>query len=282
MKPTDKDIVNSPTFPIALTLLQCAKCNYISSDRGLTKHEEKCPNCDDNKSSRGIYPSLSAIKLIEMVGYFYKDAIDRKDEAEEGLIQRVYKATNNKYEKNTLLKLTKDLKSMYNALRSGDKSFEDMCKKIEDTLLLTDATAKAVFPILIGNPDTYEEHKAMVILACTFMDEMYGSLITELSRTKNPEIKIRNGKTGDIKDKDKKFKQITGVTFVEALQEIGEEDFHYIWDKVRKERNSFIHKSPYAISRETAEQSFDLIKRAIGVFSQLINVYGIKKAAATA
>lgn len=260
----------------------CADCGYVAGGLVADPHAT-CPNCGGNDVNV-IWPDISALTLLDMVIYFDQLAQARNEDAQTTIAQRVSDVLHCEVAPQTLADVALEAQDVYN--QAGDSRWEAwVSDKMLDVVktrlgLATREEALAIWAELGQYSDTVEEHKVVVILACTYLERLFGDVLVMLA--------IKSGKTAkqaekkvddDLQSMPKReafFKQHTSIDVNDALAACAPPSFSADWSALRKARNDFIHGFPWAIHGTTARLAVKVASDAIPVFAELQNRYCIR------
>jgi hypothetical protein len=277
----NRELPESRSFSIAVVFRACPRCNYVVNPLELPNPQISCPKCNTQGETWCIFPNVSGIKLLKMVDYFYAGAYNRVKNLQDELVDDLRDKVGQTYTSQSAIDTAREIQNFYQKSGGGRAEYDRMLEIIQERLCLQSTEeAQRVFATLFGYSDTFEEHKAVVILTCTLLEKLFHDLLIL--------IHVRNGTDWSKADKDvnkkqgfgelsKDFRRATSVSLENAIGECPISDFFSDWEKVRKARNSFVHESPYAIGVQITEKAFDLTKNAFSVFAYLQNRFCVRQ-----
>jgi len=272
---TNFELADNPSFPAAWAFLECPQCHYVSKSYELDNPQVPCPKCNTIGMARRIFPSLSALNLLKMVAYFYTKACDRVENLQFELVNNIRDKLNRTYDPQFAINIAREIQSLYKKLGVEQAEYEQMIEIIRDRLSLeSKEEAAKVFVPLISYSNTFEEHKATVILTCTLIEKLFDDLLIRIIISKGIEWSKAERKVSRLRGFDKlfeAFEKTTSLSLKEAIGQCSIPNYFADWEEVRTARNHFIHNSPYAISATTAEKAFNLAKNASSLFAYLQN-----------
>ncbi|HUU49403.1 MAG TPA: hypothetical protein VMW81_00385 [Nitrospinota bacterium] len=271
----NRELANSGSFPTCLTYTECPKCRYLSNSPDLDCPDIPCPKCSVSGLTRLIFPSLSALELLEMIGYFYSKACDRIDNLEEELVKTLQEQLGEKYDSDLAIKTAREIQNLYNKYDDKELEYNKMLEMIKERLSLqTIEEAQKAFVPLFKYDDSFEEHKVIVILTCTLLEKMFDDLLIKINISKGVDWSEAEKKVSQLRNFNKRckaFEKITGNSLKNAIGQTSMTTFYKDWKDIRDKRNEFIHRRPFAIGKSTAEKAFNLAKNACSLFACLQN-----------
>lgn len=125
------------------------------------------------------------------------------------------------------------------------------------------------------------ERELIVILFCTMFEVMVEDfvdlLMTRLSIPKDTREFILQRKIPGVKARlDDLFPGLVGKSFKRITRDTEFADFYERWDKVRAERNEFLHSEHGRISQGDAQAAIDLIEPCFRLFVWLNNTVTVE------
>lgn len=277
---TNRELAENSTFVTALSLLECSNCGYVSNNLDLAGPRIPCSKCRAQTMRRN-FPSGSCLQFLRMIAYFYTKAADRVESLQDELVKKLQKATEQTYTSQTAINVAIEIQSFYTKHGSGEIEFEQMLKIVKQRLgIASDAEAEKAFYELLLYSDSFEEHKALTILTCTMLEELFNQLLICIHVFQGIDLATAGKKISKLNRFDKRcedFEKVVGVSFESAMTGFSVSDFYSNWEEARKIRNKFIHGKPFAISAAIAEKAFNLAKDSFSAFAYLHNAFATKK-----
>jgi hypothetical protein len=270
--PTNREIADSPGFPVTLALAMCPNCNFVGRTTELEMPRVPCPKCNKPASSPEIFPGISGLKLLEMIGYFYRRAAERIDDTRDRLVKALEERAGRRYASDLVTNAVSEVRAVYKEGTSAE--FNEMLDIIEKRFSLTRPEASKVYPDVVGYSESHEEHMAVVILTSTLLETLLHDLLVfiHVARGKTwPCARQRVKKLRGFGQATEDFHKSTGTDFETAVQGISGVDFLAEWNDVRRLRNDFIHGKPFVLGIRVAEKAFDLALRSPTFFALLQN-----------
>jgi len=278
---TNRELAKNLSFTLAAAFLACPQCNYLTKSKELTNPQAPCPKCGITGVTRHIFPDLSSLKLLEMVGYFYVKACDRIEDKKAELVDVLREKIDQTYEPQLVIKTAREIQNFYQKYGGKQSEYDKILKIIQERLSLQSGEeAEKVFVPLFGYSNTFEEHKVVVILTCTLLEKLFGDLLVLIYTRKGMNWSEAEKKVQRLDNFPKRcdsFKEETNLSLEKASnQDSMLHGFFQNWLDIRKARNTFVHGSPYIIKISTAEKAFNLAKNAFSFFAYLQNRFCIQ------
>ena len=140
--------------------------------------------------------------------------------------------------------------------------------------------AQKAYATLFGYSEACEEHKVVIILACTLLEKLFDDLLVLLYTCKGvghaeAEAKVR--RLWGFDERCRTFKKYAGLSLKDAIGQCSIRDFFSDWEEVRDKRNKFVHGNPFAIGVDSTEKAFNLAKNAFSLFAHLQNSFCVSK-----
>jgi hypothetical protein len=244
----------------------------IFDDPSLAEIEKKCPNCGE-LGPREIFLSASQISLIRMIQSVIKDAESKYDKWISELMHKMRTYT-------TKLNTIESMESLFDRMRDkahpSDKQFEDLQREFE----LSEEKAILMMVDLTAAEQTSPGHKFTVILAITLFESFFTQLLKDLIIKNKGTYKLAE----DILDVLFSYKaylelfnKLTNNSFEQALRNIKDgKEYHNKLEDLKKKRNLFIHRIPWAISRVDSQDAFNFALSSVLILKELNNKYCAK------
>lgn len=120
------------------------------------------------------------------------------------------------------------------------------------------------------------ENELVVILFGTMfevmLEDFFDLLMIRLGIPKDTRDYILQKKISGVKQRlDDLFPGLTGKKFKTITRDTEFADFYNRWEKIRSERNAFLHEEHGRISKKTAQEAIDLIEPCFRLFEWLNN-----------
>jgi len=272
---TNQQLAKKLSMSSMTTILSCPKCNYVTKSMELSNTQIPCPNCGIAGISRNIFPHLSSLKLLKMIGYFYVKACNRTEDKETELVNFLREKTGQTYTPRFVTDTIRKIQNFNQKNGKKQSADDEILKIIQDCLLLRSREeANEVFVPLYGYNDTFEEHKVIVMLTCTLLEKLFYDLLIIIYTNKGMSMTdiVKKLEYRNFQYRHNAFKEVTNTSLKKAIKQYTMlHRFYQDWECVRNARNDFVHKTPYAIGVSTAEKAFNLAKNAFSLFAQLQN-----------
>ena len=236
-----------------------------------------------------MFPNPSHLGLLDLIGYFSEAAERRANPLPQLLAQQVQKEINQAIPPEKLIETVADLQKVWNqAVRKRQTPDWDLLAEHTARCLNLGSPqeAKRVLPLLLPYTGTVEEHLAVPIVTITFLEAMLDSLLDRIAAATASDGESYDlaaekiEKFGSFKERKDYFKELTGTPLKTAMTATEHRRFYDDWKQVRDDRNEFVHGSPYALTAGTARLSLELARRAVPLFAELQNSYGLQTVAA--
>lgn len=276
------ELARSPFTPGALPPIMCPVCSFVGHWEGSDCPDVPCPNCGATGEIRQVFPDGSAYKLLKMLTYFHKVAIDRTSESENRLIAGLAERLGRACAKKEAHRALEEVHRIYSVRRRRGQEYDRAAAAMQKLLSIdSDAEAREVVVLLLAHHETVEEHAAVVILTCTLLEKLLDDLLVLMAGTRDAQDYRTARQTvkslGRFDDRKKLFKKISRISLAAAVERCPAERFWSTWCGLRKTRNHFVHGQPFAISVSTAEHAFRLATNSVPVFAFLQNLTCLSK-----
>lgn len=268
-----KDLSSNSTLVAALSYIKCPNCGFLDGKMSL-KLADPCPNCGSSGTSKGGFPSISAVTVFRMIQHFYSEGITRTDDQ----LQKVQEFSTSGVDKEKIRGIYKKISRLYNQEGGGDESFRKMLEIIQERLIVDERKARNIFPMILAPPKVYE-YDVVVILTCTFLEALFDELLTELLRNEGSSARAISAVLDEVRYLGTRFglfKKLTETKFSSALEETEFKDFPKDWEVLRDRRNKFLHGNPFAIGKEHADKAWELAVNSFSVFASMYNKFCAK------
>lgn len=262
----------------------CGKCHFVFGGSAHADTKGPCPHCG-NVDFPFMFPHDSSLNVLDMVAYFQRRTEARISRRNGKLAESVAQAMSRTFDTALLVSTALEAQEVYNQAseqRWEQRTADQMLQVVQDRLgLPSREDALQVWAELGHYSATTEEHKVVVILTCTFLEQLLDSRLIILAMTheglslSDAEDKVYDTLQGWNR-KQKYFLSHTSVALDDAMVACSSPDFNAEWAKLRKVRNTFIHETPWAIGASHAASAFRLARQAVPVFAELQNRYCIK------
>lgn len=263
----------------------CPHCNYVFEGHDASAgHKLTCPKCGRTEFP-SLYPDPTALRLLDIVGYFDVLASAHAAPLPDALVSAVHEEVARSFSSKQLIQLSQQLEQLWNRRARNHRapSIEELVQRTRKTLnLATDEEAQRVWPMVIGYSGTVNEHIAVTIIACTFLEAMFDHLLERIGTSAvisdedyDAVVKRIEG-LRSFEARTDCFKDLTNQSFKAAVDAIGRPSFYTSWDRVRTARNDFVHGNPYAIKAPIAVLAVQLAKDAVPLFARLQNACAVR------
>jgi len=272
-----KDLASNDTLAAALSYIKCPNCGFLDREMSL-KLAAPCPNCGSSGTSKGGFPSISAITIFRMIQHFYSEAIMKYEKITDNQLQKVLEFSTSGVDKEKIRHVHVETSRIYNRCGGGDKAYRKMLKTIQTTFLLDEKGARQIFPTLFGSPQVYE-FNIVVLLTCTSLEVLLEELLTEMLRSEGSSTKVINAVLDKVRYLDPRFglfRKLAGRKFPTVLGETEFKDFCKDWKILRDRRNKFLHGNPFTIGKEHADKAFELAINTFSAFAFMHNKFCAK------
>lgn len=278
-------MLNDYSFSRRFMWSACPHCNFVSDSAGLSNPRALCQQCKQS-GVRLMFPDPSHLYLLDMVAYFHQRATERAENLAGELVTAVKKEIGGKFTPNQLVAAARDLQQLLNKARTCQRA-PDVSVVVERTWrrlnLSSPDDAQRIWTILALYSGTMEEHKVVPILSGTLLETMLDHLLETIGSTKAMDdqsyraIVERVEHLMSFETRTDYFKELTGVSMQSAIVATPFSTFYDDWNKLRQDRNDFVHGFPFAVGESTATMAFRLTQDAPKLFAQLQNQYGIRR-----
>jgi len=274
-----KDLASNSTLAAALSYIKCPNCGFLDREMSL-ELAAPCPNCGSSGTSKGGFPSISAVTIFKMIQHFHSEAITRYEKITDDQLQKAQEFSTSDIDKEKIRDVHVEISRIYNRNRrgGGDKTYRKMLKIIQTTFMLDEKEARQIFPTLFGSPQVYE-FNIVVILTCTSLEVLLEELLTEMLRSEGSSTKVINAVLDKVRYLDPRFglfRKLAGRKFSSPLGETEFKDFYKDWKVLRDRRNIFLHGNPFAIGKEHADKAFELAINTFSAFAFMHNKFCAK------
>jgi hypothetical protein len=268
----------------AMHRMACGNCHYVIDRSALAGTKAPCPHCG-YVDFPFMFPHDSSLDVLDMVAYFHRRAEAAIRKRNDKLVESVALAMDRIIDAALLVSTALEAQDVYNL--AGEQCWEQhvydqILQVIQDRLGLPsrDDAVKAWAEIGSYSAST-QEHKVVVVLTCTFLEQLLDGRLIVLAMThdgmnlSDSEDKIYD----DVQGWNRKkafFSSHVGVTLDDAIEALSPPGFNADWAKLRKVRNTFVHETIWAIGASHAATAFRRARQAVPVFAELQNRYCIK------
>jgi hypothetical protein len=232
-----------------------------------------------------LWPDASALKLFEMTLSFAMRADGKIEDARQQLVKGARESLGKDIEGVLLAEAALEAQATYNDAPEEDRwqqsLFERILQDIQARLNLnTPDEANMLWGYLGAYTETTDESQVAVILACTFLERLFGDVLTVLGITSGLTYTQTEKWLDNLQsiDQRKVFffeKTRPQISLDAAFQALGYAAFWNDWNVVRKVRNKYIHGYPWSIGAETSRLAVTTAKLAIPALARLQNAYCI-------
>jgi hypothetical protein len=286
----NSDLVKLFCSPEAEDLLACPHCNYVSALDELDNPHVPCPQCN-NQGARLLFPDLPSLELREMVEYFYERARCRVDNRKSKLVNDIRGEVGRTYDPLLLIHTAREIQDFYcqkyTQKLGGEQATHDRMLEIIRGRLSLDSSdqAESAYPLIFEYSESSEEHKVVVILTCTLLENLLADLLVLIlickGATRSEAVKTVRDKLRGFDKRCKEFKHATNHSLEGVITQGPTDDFYSVWKDVRDTRNKFVHENPYAIGIAISEKAFNLAKNAFSRFAYLQNRFCVLRVPAS-
>lgn len=257
-----------------LVRLRCQTCRFISPTLDLLETAVSCPSCGTSGEMRLLYPSLSALRLLDFAQHFHDVASGKHEDELVCVSKAIGKILGRLISPKAAYTAWVKINRTHGESRSSTNVVDTVmqffgCKEPEAMDVL-----QAYFTSEVYCP----EQTVVPILAVTLIEALVDGLLLDLKVKRRgasfaeAQREVRDFRTFD--DCSKEFASIAGTNWPTAVQAVNKR-FWDRWIYVHRKRNHFIHGNAYALGWETCEPAYELMKMSVGVFASLNNQFVI-------
>ncbi len=227
-----------------------------------------------------IFPAMSDIELLRLSLHFYSQAYRSNRNSKKTLVQRINSELGRRFSANRILSLREKINIFYDKTKNAPNNFEELLQMVKiDLKLKSEKESLVVFREIYTYNEVSPDHKVVVILCASLLESLLDLLIRNIllhQKVSHKYINILMKRAKNFDAISNLFYEVSGDKLTKAFDHVGEKTFIKNWDTIRKQRNDFIHKTPFAIDIDTCEISIDAAILAIDVFAKLHNNYAAK------
>ena len=223
-----------------------------------------------------------------MIAYFYAGACNRAENLQSVIINQIRGNVGQIYDPPLLIETAREIQDFYyqkctQKLGGEQATYDRMLEIIRRRLCLQSSEdAQRAYATLFGYSEACEEHKVVVILACTLLEKLFDDLLVLLYTSKgvgHAEAEEKVSRLRGFDERCRRFKKYAGLSLEDAIGQCSIPVFFSNWEEVRDKRNKFVHGNPFAIGVDWTEKAFNLAKNAFSVFAWLQNRFCLRQTA---
>lgn len=254
----------------SLSRLQCPNCWFVSSDLNLMKITMPCPSCGASGQSRAGYPSLSALRLLDIIQHFYSIASTEHQDNLTRTSEKMSELLGRSISPSAAYACWLRINRIYRQTRDN----EDALETIKRFFRCDPLNAMDVFQIYLTERACQPEQTVVPVLTVTLVEILLSALLRDLKVKRqgmgyvDAQRQVENLQSFD--ERFAEFTCITGADLPKTIQKL-KKPFWDKWVYVRRKRNHFVHGNAYAIGWETCQRAYDLVMESIGLFAELNN-----------
>ncbi len=253
-----------------LSRIQCPSCWFVSSDLNLMEITMPCPSCGASGQTRVGYPSLSALRLLDIIQHFYSKAStehqDNLTRTSEKISERLGRPISPRAAYACWLRI--------NRIYRQTRNYEDALETIKRFFRCDRQNAMDVLQIYMTEGACQPEQTVVPVLAVTLVEILMSALLRDLKvKRQGMGYVDAQRQVVNLRSFNKRFTEFTSITGADLPKTIQNLRSPF-WDKwvyVRRKRNNFVHGNAYAIGWETCQRAYDLVMESIGLFAELNN-----------
>jgi hypothetical protein len=261
---------------------ECPACHYVFDSRELFRTSTPCPSCGAT-GTRWMFPESPSADLIHMASYFFLRGEDRKRANQQAGIQEALAEVAGQNRPEHLEAVIAELERRFQASNDpflDDTMYEESLTYLKSQLGISSEQAIKVWHSLMASTrSTFEEHKAVVLMACSAFEIMLKGLLEHLGFWSGLDPEKVDDIIEEIRNPREPFtlfKKWAGREFDDAVNALGCSDFLTEWNEIRMVRNDFMHGEADAITRSAAVSAIDLLPNLIRLFADLQNHFAPK------
>jgi hypothetical protein len=254
----------------SLSRLQCPNCWFVSSDLTLMKITMPCPSCGTSGQTRIGYPSLSALRLLDIIQHFYSVASTEHQDDLACTSEKIGRLLGRCISPRAAYTGWRKINRIYRQTRDT----EDALETIERFFRCDRQNAMDVLQIYMTERARQPEQTVVPVLTVTLVETLLIALLRDL-KVKRQGITYVDARrqVGNLRSFDERFAEFTSITGVDLPTTIQKRRKPF-WDKwvyIRRKRNHFVHGNAYAIGWETCQRAYYLVRESIDLFTELNN-----------
>lgn len=268
-----------PGWEITSEWLECPACHrIIARSPDLGKTSTPCPECGA-PGTRILFPSSPEADLIHMAAYFFQQGEKRRRVNEVHRLEDAAGEIGRYYESEHLREIAEELNRRFDASPDpliDDQMYQDSIDHLMTHLNISSDQVLPVWHSLMSSTrETYEEHKATVLMACSAFESMFLNLLIHLGIWHGgidpdaAEDTVENLRT--TPQILNHFRMWAGCSYDDAIGQIGFSDFKREWDAIRDIRNTFMHGKGDDLTRSAAAKTVQLLSHMVAFFAALNN-----------
>ncbi len=255
----------------------CPNCNYLLQGLEWLRVGKQCTNCG-NDGYRRPWPPFHVLEILRSAFYLAKLG----DNRERRTVSEAIEASGLPpgIRKQQVDHVVQELRNLRETEDFSPQRMEKELALVKDGLGLSGEENYTAFRgVLQLTECAFEEYKAVVVFACTWVEGLCDELLIEvMAKVKGSYEGVRDlvQSLRTWRQRELVFRTMTGVKPSTALS--GEAPAWYRqWDAVKNKRNAIVHGNVLGGDKEDAMQALDVAVKALPVFAKLHNTYAARK-----
>lgn len=231
-----------------------------------------------------MFPGSPEADLIHMSAYFFDQGEKRRIAHQAQQLEEVFIQIGTEYDPEYLEELATELNHSFDASPDpllDEQMAQDSINYLMGHLSISIDQAMHAWHLLLGSTkETYEEHKAAVLMACSAYESMLISLIIHLGiwlGGMDPTVAedtVENVRS--TKQMFAQFRRWSGCSYDDAVALVGFVQFKEEWDEIKDLRNTFMHGKDDDLTRSAAAKTVQLLPQMVTFFAALNNHFAPK------
>lgn len=267
-----------PGWDITDKWLVCDACHHVLPHADeLDKTNTPCPICGE-RGIRPMFPGYPEAELIHMAAYFFDRGEKLKIANQAQQLGEALVSLGREFDSTYLKDIAAELERQYD--EAQDKLSDEAYRPSLDYLMrefhISLEQAMCVWhPLMRSTTETYKEHKATVLMACSAYESMLISLLIHVGiwcGGMDPTVAedtVENIRS--TKQMLDKFRRWSGCSYDDAVTQIGFVQFKEEWDEIKNLRNTFMHGKGDFLTRTAAATTVRLLPQLVAFFAALNN-----------
>jgi hypothetical protein len=274
---TNLELAGNPTWVIASTFSECPFCGFLSGDLELVRVSVPCPKCELSGSARLIFPDISCIRWLEMIGDSYVTAYARTSEKQAELAEQIRSDLKRSCDAEWVAAALKKVRKLRRKSPGSTEEYNRFLETLQKRLSLdTREEGQRIYPYLASFEEPSNEHCNLVVSTESLYRKLLSGLIIRLLVSGGMayvEARKKARTEWRYAELVRLFEKQAHITLREAVMGFGVRGLYDRWRHISTLRNRYSHESPLSVNSEVAEKAFDLAKNAFGLFAFLQNTY---------
>lgn len=270
------ETVDSDLFPAMLCRHRCPVCLAVLTDSAMLRSDQSCPECGAVGQVRQTWPALSIVQLLKIGQHFFGRARAKYLDENQRVAGRLGTVVGRKLSPNAARAAHRAFCSVY---RSSSGDYEQVVARLGRFFRCDRSAAVHATSILSSGEFSSPDVIVVPLVAVSALESL---LVTLLQH-----IRVRGGMSYDdarkavsqlrsFEQRFDDFAELTGFSFGEECETI-KPGYSGRALRVRKERNRFVHGSPYALGWDACQRALQVAIDSIWVFAQLNNRFVVHR-----